>query len=277
MKNKEVKLVAADIDRTLEVTFEPIPEINKRAIEALHERGILFAPASGRSVKQLKDKVKEWNLSFEPELLIGTNGSAIYDGIEKKEDKLLLFEKDWINEIMDFMEENNYVYHVYIDDYTIFNSASPHYHELARKIDRDVRISTDRNDYLHGNFFKFLLTMDKPIMEELLVKIQPLLDRHKEDFKILRTTPRSYEIVHAKTSKAYGLKLFCERHGIDLGDVVSFGDAQNDNEMLQASGMGVCLKNGEEGTKKVADAVTDLDCGEGGFGDFVFKHILNEE
>ena len=32
MKNKEVKLVAADIDRTLEVTFEPIPEINKRAI-----------------------------------------------------------------------------------------------------------------------------------------------------------------------------------------------------------------------------------------------------
>ncbi len=274
---EKIRLVAADIDLTLEHRECPLPEINKRAIEALHERGILFAPASGRSVAQLRAKVKEWGLSFEPELIIGVNGSAIYDGFQKKEERLLLFKKEWVNEVIDFMEENGYDYHVYIDDYTIFSNANSHYFELIQKIDRDVRLSNKREDYLQGDFFKFLMIQDKPVMEELLRKIKPLMERHRDDMKIVRTTPHSYEIVHAKTSKAYGLKLFCDRYGIPLSEVVSFGDAQNDNEMLQISGLSVCLLNGEEETKKICDYVTDPDCDHGGFGDFIFRYLLKEE
>lgn len=274
MMREGLKLVSADIDMTLTHRLDPLPKINKEAMEQLHKKGIYFALASGRSVAQLKDKVEEWGLSFMPELLIGVNGSAMYDGLEDREEKLLLFEKDWINEIIDFMEENHYEYHVYIDDYTLFNSPSSHFYELVSKVSRDVRLSNKREDYLKGNFYKFLLIQEKETMKELLEKIQPLLDRHKDDFKILKTTAESYEIVHAKTSKAYPLKLFCERHGISLNDVVSFGDADNDNEMLEVSGLGVCLKNGEECTKKIADRITELDSGEGGFGDFVFKYLI---
>ena len=271
---KKIRLVCADIDMTLTHRLDPLPEINKRAMEELHRQGIYFALASGRSVAQLKDKVREWDLSFEPELLIGVNGSAMYDGILGKEEKLLLFEKDWINEIMDVMDENHYECHVYIDDYTLFNSPSSHFYELVKKVSRDVRLSDKREDYLKGDFYKFLLIQPKEQMTEVLEKLQPLLDRHKDDFKILKTTAESYEIVHAKTDKSYPLKKFCERHGIDLSEVMSFGDADNDNGMLESSGVGVCLKNGEECTKKAADAITELDCGQGGFGDYLYKHVL---
>jgi len=274
MKNERIRLVVADIDLTLQHYLEPLPKINLKAIEALHENGILFGLASGRSVIQLKDIAVNWKLTFRPELLIGVNGQALYDGIDDKEEKLLLFEKEWVEEILDFLDGNGYNYHAYIDDYSLFRNANSHYYELFKKVDRDVRLAEGREDFLKGDFYKFLLAEEEDRMDELKEKIHPLLERHKKDFKLLKTTPQSYEIVHAKTSKAYALERFCKSHAIPLENVAAFGDADNDNEMLQISGMGVCLKNGEESTKRIADYITDLNCEDGGFGDFVFKHIL---
>ncbi|MCR4634304.1 MAG: HAD family hydrolase [Erysipelotrichaceae bacterium] len=273
---KKISLVCADIDMTLTHRLDPLPEINKQAMERLHEAGIYFGLASGRSVAQLKDKAEEWGLSFMPELLIGVNGSVMYDGLKKKEENLLLFEKDWINEIMDFLDANHYDCHVYIDDYTLFSSANSHFYELVKKVSRDMRLSKRREDYLKGNFFKFLLLQRGKEMEELIRKFQPILERHRNDFKLLKTTAESYEIVHAATDKSYPLIRFCEDHRIPLDQVMSFGDADNDNGMLEVSGIGVCLKNGEKSTKEAADVITELDCGEGGFGDYIFRHVLKD-
>lgn len=274
MKRK-IRLVVADIDGTLETLHQPLPEINREAMEALHREGILYGLASGRSVRQLEDKVREWGLSFDPELLIGVNGQSIYDGILGKKEDLLLFRKEWVEEIIDFLDACDYDYHVYIDSYTLFKKKSDHFYKLFSQVDRDVRLASCREDFLQGDFFKFLLIQDRQEkVDELLEKIQPLMERHRDHFKILRTTPVSYEIVHADASKGYALKMFCQSHGIALEDVAAFGDADNDNDMIEISGMGVCLRDGVEVTRKVAAYLTDKDCSEGGFGDFVFRKIL---
>ncbi|MBQ6478505.1 MAG: HAD-IIB family hydrolase [Erysipelotrichaceae bacterium] len=271
---KKIRLVAADIDRTLEAFLEPLPEINKKAMEALHEKGILFALASGRSVPQLRTKVQEWGLNFEPELLIGINGQTIYDGIEKKEESLLILEKEWVKEILDFLESYGYDYHAYIDGYTLFRYNGSYFYRVFKQVERDVRLADSPADFLKGAFYKFLLLKNEEEMKEVIERMRPLLEKHQDHFKILRTTPECHEIVHARASKAYPLKIFCERHNIALEAVAAFGDAENDNEMLMISGLGICLRDGEEGTKQIADRLTDKDCREGGFGDFVMKHIL---
>ena len=275
MNKSNIRLVVANIDLTLEYYMQGLPELNRKAIEALHEEGILFSLASGRGIQQLKKKAKEYDLSFEPELIIGVNGQALYDGLIGKEDRLLVFEKQWVEEILDFLDAYGYDYHAYIDTYTLFKRKDSHFYKVFKAVDRDIRLAKSRDDFLvEGDFFKFIMMDEDNDMEELLRNIQPLLERHKEHFKIVKTTGHTYEIVHANTSKAYALEIFCERHGIDLKDVAAFGDADNDNEMIAVSGMGVCLRDGQECTKAVAKYITDLDCKDGGFGDFVFKHIL---
>jgi len=56
--------------------------------------------------------------------------------------------------------------------------------------------------------------------------------------------------------------------------VIAFGDNENDNPLLQISGWGVCLANGSDGTKAIADAVTEYGCLEGGAGHYLVDHYL---
>lgn len=274
MDLKDIRMVVADLDMTIDEVGHPLPMINKAALEALHERDYLFALASGRTVEQLADKISDWGLSFKPDLLIGVNGSSIYDRSAGKKEDLLTFEKEWISEIFDLLTANDFTFHVYIDDYTIFNRKGRLFDRIYADTKRDMRISDDKNDYVKDGFFKFLLA-DENDIESFKKVFEPLEKKHRNDFKLIMTTKFSYEIVHAKTSKAYGLKIFMDRHGLSPKQVLSFGDADNDCEMFELSGHSVCMRNGTEYAKSKAEAISEYDCNEGGFGHYLFDHLLD--
>ncbi len=59
---------------------------------------------------------------------------------------------------------------------------------------------------------------------------------------------------------------------INTNDVIAFGDTSNDNEMLKAAGWGVCMKNGSNDTKAIADDITDFTCDEDGLGRYLEKN-----
>lgn len=50
---------------------------------------------------------------------------------------------------------------------------------------------------------------------------------------------------------------------------MAFGDTTNDHTMLELSGVGVCLKNGSDDTKAIADIITDYPCDEDGWARFM--------
>lgn len=276
--NKDIKLVIADIDQTLRSDPKVFPEINRRAIQDLHKNGILFGMASGRGIKQIQTLNKDFELGFDIDLCIGVNGSAMYDGLEKKEHKYLLLEHEWVKDIVSVLRENNIQFYFYINDETVFSEATDEYYqEHYVAAGRAARVAQTDDDFLHGDVYKGLIQIksekDKEKMEQFFA---PLLERGKGKFKLLMTTKECMEFVHYETSKGYALKKFCDTHNIRYDQVAAFGDADNDNEMIEMSGMGVCLANGCESTLKIADYITDLPAGEGGFGDFVYKHILND-
>ena len=68
------------------------------------------------------------------------------------------------------------------------------------------------------------------------------------------------------------MDVFCRRHGIPLDETMAFGDTTNDNEMLLTAGWSVCLAQGSADSLKSADAVTELDNENDGFGDYLLKH-----
>jgi hydroxymethylpyrimidine pyrophosphatase-like HAD family hydrolase len=75
-------------------------------------------------------------------------------------------------------------------------------------------------------------------------------------------------------NKGEGLKMYCEPHQIDLKDVIAFGDAENDIEMLKIAGMSVCLKDGMDDAKAASDAVTEHICDDDGVGHYLYDHHL---
>lgn len=77
------------------------------------------------------------------------------------------------------------------------------------------------------------------------------LSKFSDDYQIIGTFPGIVEVLHKGISKGEGLKKYTSWNNIDLKDVISFGDNENDNSMLDVSGWGVCLKNGSEGTKNM--------------------------
>ncbi len=61
------------------------------------------------------------------------------------------------------------------------------------------------------------------------------------------------EIVNKKFHKGKGVERVCHHLGMGLEDTIAFGDSVNDMEMLQAVSVGICMENGSESLKRIAD------------------------
>lgn len=63
------------------------------------------------------------------------------------------------------------------------------------------------------------------------------------------------EVVNKQFDKGKAVKKVCDYLGVSLDDSVAFGDSMNDREMLEAAGLSICMKNGSEELKKLADDI----------------------
>ena len=63
------------------------------------------------------------------------------------------------------------------------------------------------------------------------------------------------EIINKDFDKGKGVKIICEKFHEKLENTIGFGDSMNDLEMIQTVGKSVCMANGSEALKKIADIV----------------------
>ena len=63
------------------------------------------------------------------------------------------------------------------------------------------------------------------------------------------------EIMSKEFNKGSGVKLICEHFNHPLEETIGFGDSMNDLEMMQTVGYSVCMANGSEKLKELADMV----------------------
>ena len=87
----------------------------------------------------------------------------------------------------------------------------------------------------------------------------------RDDFKGFKTQSTMMEFADPHTSKAYSLTKFAQIHHMDMASIMTFGDMTNDIDMLKAAGFGVCMANGSDDTKAVAQDITKYTNNEDGF------------
>ncbi|MDX7988319.1 pyridoxal phosphatase [Xenorhabdus sp. 12] len=81
------------------------------------------------------------------------------------------------------------------------------------------------------------------------------------------------DIAKKGNSKGMRLQQWVESQGMNMKDVIAFGDNYNDLSMLETVGMGVAMGNAVDAVKERADIVT-LDNTQPGIAEMIRKHVL---
>ena len=81
-----------------------------------------------------------------------------------------------------------------------------------------------------------------------------------------------YEFTAMGVDKGSALKIAMEKVGIKPEECIAFGEAENDISMLHYAGIGVCMANGQEKVKAMADEITE-DNNHDGIAKCLYRHI----
>lgn len=241
-----IRAVFFDIDGTLfSHKTNAIPLSALEAVEALRNKGIYAVISSGRSYQEIQDlPVIQYpfdgyillngqmilNEQFEviaENAIHGKDKEKLVEVFNEKEIPLLLVEKD----------------RMYINFYD----------EKVQKTQSAIATAVPQlGEYTGNDIFlaSAFLTPDERIA----------LMSQFETLKAVSWHPYGIDILPKHSGKMQGILTWLEKTGIDREEIMAFGDAENDMDMIEYAGIGVAMGNGDDGVKAVADFVTkDID------------------
>ncbi|MBR0137594.1 MAG: HAD-IIB family hydrolase [Erysipelotrichaceae bacterium] len=270
----KISVMAADIDGTLCAKGDIPAEINIRAMEELHKRSVRIGLASGRPYDpRLREYSNSWGLSFDFDFLICANGGELW--MKETPDQIYRYyrmKKETVGKIVRKIDELDLNAICYIDGYSLI---------YALKMDWLLEDSQKRNnshveivpaEVIAGHDVSKIECRSTPDRKKDVDRL--LAELHGDDFKSVVTYPGTLEFVDPRVNKGMCLQKYCEMTGIPIEETLTFGDMNNDYELIRDGGLGVALLNGCDDCKNVADAVTDYDAENGGVGHFIFDHCL---
>lgn len=82
------------------------------------------------------------------------------------------------------------------------------------------------------------------------------------------------ELINRKFNKGTAVRKVCEYLQIPVSDSVGFGDSMNDKEMLETAGLSICMENGSEAVKRIADEVCPKVTEDGIWKAFQKHHLM---
>ena len=274
MAGKEYKVICCDIDATLTWGINPVSEENARAIRDLMDKGILFGLGSGRAYTDLKTYPERWGMDRPFDFYVGLNGAALYDESTGINETFFEIEREYVKLIVEDIDQLGLVSHIYDNGITMFSKENDRVKELRKNKLRKFKVAEDLSEMYEHKTSKILINVPDEVMDEMKKHFEPVLHATNDTVQLARTSPGAMEFFPAQANKFYALKVYCDRHEIPMDQVIAVGDTTNDNEMIAGAGLGVCMLNGTDDTKALADVITEYPFDEDGFARFIYSQIL---
>ncbi len=267
-----IRMIATDVDGTLLNSRGEIPEENVRAIRDAQEKGIIVAIASGRFAENVYVLLEKYGLRCP---VIGVNGGSTVD-----ENLNQLFEHTMdpkaVDDVIRILEDQNAQYYIFARKRIGASAGASGQH---RELSESEKIRSLGFTYTSGSEEEW--DVDSPVYKFFIGSSVPLPPLRK----ILRKIPGidvtqswydNIELMPAGIDKALGVRELAGHYSVDLREVMTCGDQENDIPMLRAAGLGVAMGNASEETRQAADAMTDTNdrCG---FAKAVRRYALGRE
>jgi len=248
------KLIAMDLDGTLNNDQKVITEKTKAALMAAQKHGIRLALASARPSPGLYKERDILRLQDHRGILMSYNGGRIVDAATGK----VLFETS-----MDLEETKQVLRKLeslpvtpILDDGVQFYVTDKNGYKVDYECKNNNMVCSEVGnlaDFLTFAPIKILMSVQP---EELIDVQRQIADFLPESLTVVQTAAFYLEVIPKVINKGQGIRDICKVLGIHTEEVISFGDAENDIPMLREAGMGVAMGNAAEAVKAAADMVT---------------------
>ena len=250
----EYKLIAMDLDGTLNNDQKIITEKTKAALMAAQKRGIRLALASARPSPGLFKERDILRLQDYNGILMSYNGGRIVDAATGK----VLFETSMdlaqTKQVLRRLEELPVT--PILDDGVQFYVSDKNGYKVDYECKNNQMTCTEVGnlaDFLSFAPIKILMS----VQPEELTKVQQQIAAFlPEELTVVQTAAFYLEVIPKVINKGQGIRDICAVLGIAPAQVISFGDAANDIPMLREAGMGIAMGNAADAVKAAADMVT---------------------
>lgn len=275
MERQKIRLIASDLDGTLLNPRKRISDRNLQAITRAADQGIAFVPSTGRIFSALPEQIR--NLPF-LRYCITVNGGGIYD----REEERTIFQAEIPEkrgqELFQFIHRYHTMYDCYQEGQGYVSAA--YYEQMSQYIPEELQSMykvtrkpvPDLESFLvgRGSLQKMqLFFQDLELRKQAIREIGEAFP----DMSVTSSVYCNIEINIAEANKGNALRILCQQLGIDMAEVVAFGDGSNDVTMLQAAGVSVAMENGDAEAKNAAKYLTATN-EEDGVAVFLENYVL---
>jgi Cof subfamily protein (haloacid dehalogenase superfamily) len=247
-----------DMDGTLLNSSDNISDENEAALKKLQKNGIEVIIATGRLDLMVKRYIEQLDLQGH---IISCNGGLIRNIHTGEIIYSNVMDKEVVKELLthSFKEKIDFlVYTPYVMFSNRNNPRAVRYESINNTVIADISfevkyIDSDDMTVMEGmDILKVLLIF--PTQEQVEEHIT-MCSKHKSLYAV-SSAQGLLDIMAAGSSKGKAVKLLADRCGVDLSDIIAFGDNHNDIEMLSCAGMAVAMGNSVDELKAVAQFVT---------------------
>ena len=257
--NKQIKMVAFDLDGTLLNSEKQITETTRKALEKAIEQGVVVLPATGRPMVGLPQELREFpGIQY----AVTANGARVVNletgetvcessvSLEMAEKILDIFDRyDCHEEIfMNGLGYANKKCEANIYDY--FKSA----HQAVYTLNTRIFVESVREK---AREMKLPLEKVQAMFrdEETFEDAKKHLDQ-LEGIVATNAIGNNWEVNREGTDKGNALIELGKILGIEKDEIMALGDGMNDYAMIEKVGFGVVMENGTEELKAIAKYIT---------------------
>ena len=243
----KIKLIASDMDGTLLDENGQVPPETFDLILALRERGVRFVASSGRRYDRLCDffsPVKD-RMDF-----VASNGAQVFaDGVQIDREVYSHLAIRRLAKTVAMFPNMHLALFDRTKSYLLDDED-----KFVREVDKDLpnveriyELPSPQVSIIKASIF----CDDGNVMDNAYV-----LQRELGGLFTFAPSGSSYiDAMQPGISKASGIAQVMEYHGVDASEVMAFGDAMNDYEIIRFVGTGCAMANGRPALRAVADRV----------------------
>lgn len=259
-----IKLIACDLDGTLmapdHLTVTPR---TYNALYAAHQKGIKTAIATGRTLGFTVGAVEQ--IPF-VDYIIYSNGACVFDNTAKKDIYRNCISAENTAEILSLLEQQELYYNAYSDGRVYVQRNKEQFYknrELPKPfLDMFISCSCECESMLEtlkGREAEIvaMYSMSEEQKASLLEKFERM------GLHITSSLPDELEVTAPSVNKGTAITGLCRAVGIDVKNVMAFGDAMNDREMLEAVGHPFAMGNACDELKSIIKNIAPTNAEDG--------------
>lgn len=269
-----IKLITIDLDGTLLNDQKQVSERNRNAIIEAEKRGVMVTISSGRCSPAVWGFARMAGIQHSP--VISNNGPRV-QGPDGRTIAEKCIDPEAACEVMRRWDTIGLFYILYDSDVMYYSYRPDDY---AKYPEADARVGVKMAHEFDGmgryekgmyHAHKIVCFDDDP---ERLVKARELIADIGDKLEVNSSWWDNVEVMGKGVDKGWAVDRLREYYGLERDEVMAFGDADNDREMLLHAGWPVAMQNGTENMKRIARIIAP-DCNDSGVGRVIEEYVLS--